>query len=127
MQPARGAGQAWRPIPALGPVGPIVTPSFPGILLQRLLLAARGARPLTPVVFPQYARERSAVLPFLRTKDPPRRREVLASFRSLGGGGGAPTQSIRAVSHPHRPRAPTVEALVGGTFPGTEAFLLLQG
>lgn len=73
MRLAREAGQAWRPIPGLGPVGSIATPKFPGILLQRLLLAARRARPTAPVIFLTVREGAFCCPPVLQTGNPPRR------------------------------------------------------
>lgn len=129
MRPAWGAGQAWRPIPGLGPVGSIITPSSRESSSSACCWLHAVPAHRHQLCSPQFARERSAALPFYRREAHrgPRRREVLASCRSLGGGGGAPTQSIWAVSHPHRSSVPTVEIRVGATPRGTVAFLLLQG
>lgn len=69
MRLAREAGRAWRPIPGLGPVGSLATPKFPGILLQRLLLAPWRHQ----LYFSQSARGAFCCPPVLQTGNPPRR------------------------------------------------------
>lgn len=116
VRPERGREQAGRPIAGLGPGRSITTPSsqvscssaccWPG--------AGRHALPSASVVCIPHNPRGSVLLPSHFTDGKLRLREVLTSFRSPGLQPSPSDSGARALSHPHCPRVPTVEAGVGG-------------